>query len=330
MARPTYRAFNWTGSPRLCGLALAVICGMLPPNDPAFAQDTPVAAPVLAAPPASSQPALAASPQTMATAPDSGVSPPPRARPAGRGPIIDKAAKAPEHDLSPLGMFLAADPVVKGVMILLMASSVVTWTVLLVKSITIRVARRRMRRAIELLRNAKNLSEAGSCLPRGGAAILLRHASEEARLSQGLSTDGIKERVQLALYQAEGNLFRSLATGIAVLATIGSTGPFVGLFGTVWGIMRSFIGIANSNTTNLAVVAPGIAEALLATGMGLVAAIPAVVIYNAMLRSIGSYRALSNEAVTLILRHLSRELDQAQCALPEKLNYPHMRLAVAE
>jgi biopolymer transport protein ExbB len=101
-----------------------------------------------------------------------------------------------------------------------------------------------------------------------------------------------------------------MASGTGVLATIGSIGPFVGLLGTVWGIMSSFIGIADSNTTSLAVVAPGIAEALLATGVGLAAAIPAVVIYNALARSITGYRAMLADAVALIMIHLSRDLDR--------------------
>lgn len=109
------------------------------------------------------------------------------------------------------------------------------------------------------------------------------------------------------------------------LATTGPIGPFVGLFGTVWGIMHSFVGIAKSNTTNLAVVAPGIAEALLATGIGLVAAIPAVVIYNALTRSVAAYRALMSDAVALILCHLSRDLDRR--AFGRGLRQPHLSVA---
>ena len=104
--------------------------------------------------------------------------------------------------------------------------------------------------------------------------------------------------------------------GMATLATIGATSPFVGLFGTVWGIMNSFIGISKAQTTNLAVVAPGIAEALLATAMGLVAAIPAVVMYNGFARAITAYRAELGDAAAEVLRHLSRDLDRA--ALPRQ------------
>jgi biopolymer transport protein ExbB len=101
-----------------------------------------------------------------------------------------------------------------------------------------------------------------------------------------------------------------MARGIGLLATIGSTAPFVGLFGTVWGIMNSFIGISQSQTTNLAVVAPGIAEALLATATGLIAAIPAVVIYNVFARAIAGYRASLGDLSAAILRMVSRELDR--------------------
>jgi biopolymer transport protein ExbB len=112
------------------------------------------------------------------------------------------------------------------------------------------------------------------------------------------------------LTRLEQRAGRAMTRGTGALATIGATAPFVGLFGTVWGIMNSFIGISKANTTNLAVVAPGIAEALLATALGLVAAIPAVVIYNMFARSITSYRSLLADASTEVMRHLSRDLDR--------------------
>ena len=107
----------------------------------------------------------------------------------------------------------------------------------------------------------------------------------------------LKERVSWLLERVEASASRRIGRGMGLLATIGATAPFVGLFGTVWGIMNSFIGISNAHTTNLAVVAPGIAEALLATALGLFAAIPAVVIYNVFARSIGGYRALLADGV---------------------------------
>ncbi|WP_244475271.1 tonB-system energizer ExbB [Rhizobium sp. Leaf341] len=222
------------------------------------------------------------------------------------------AIPAAEHDMTPLGMFYAADPVVKGVMILLAAASVMTWTILFMKVSVLVFAKRRMKTAIRTIRASGSLAEAGASVKGGAAARLLHEAADETAQSRGLPSEGIKERVHIALSRLETAISRRMAIGTGLLASIGSVGPFVGLFGTVWGIMRSFIGIANSNTTNLAVVAPGIAEALLATAIGLVAAIPAVIIYNALSRSIGSYRVMSGDVVALIMRHLSRDLDRQE------------------
>ena len=127
-------------------------------------------------------------------------------------------------------------------------------------------------------------------------AQIIQSAAREASLSGGHFDDGLKERVALRLERVEAAMSRQIARGTGVLATIGATAPFVGLFGTVWGIMNSFIGISEAHTTNLAVVAPGIAEALLATALGLVAAIPAVVIYNHLTRTIAAHRALLGDA----------------------------------
>ena len=124
--------------------------------------------------------------------------------------------------------------------------------------------------------------------------------------------DGVKERVASRLERLESAAGRSMLKGTGVLATIGATAPFVGLFGTVWGIMNSFIGISRSQTTNLAVVAPGIAEALLATALGLAAAIPAVVIYNHFSRRIAAYRALVGDTSAAVLRLVSRDLGKCR------------------
>ena len=130
----------------------------------------------------------------------------------------------------------------------------------------------------------------------GPVADLVEEATIEERLSEGLSADGVKERLAIELSRIEARAGRGMTHGTHLLATIGATAPFVGLFGTVWGIMNAFIGISKSHTTNLAVVAPGIAEALLATAIGLVAAVPAVIIYNLFARSIAGYRALLSDA----------------------------------
>lgn len=224
------------------------------------------------------------------------------------------SARVP-HDLSPWGMFLAADIVVKGVMLGLAFASLVTWTVWLAKGLELFGTRRRARKVVELLGKASSLVQvreqvAANAIKQGPAAALIEAAHQEAKRSDNLPADGIKERVAISLSRIEARAGRHMARGTGVLATIGSTAPFVGLFGTVWGIMNSFIGISQAQTTNLAVVAPGIAEALLATAIGLVAAIPAVVIYNVFSRSIAGYRALLADASADVMRHLSRDLDR--------------------
>ncbi|MCJ2134992.1 tonB-system energizer ExbB [Methylobacterium sp. J-026] len=229
--------------------------------------------------------------------------------PVSAGPAV-AAATPKDHDLTPAGMFLHADPVVQGVMILLACASMASWVVLLVKGLGLRLARWRLSADLAAIGAARSLAEAGLRVRRGIAAHILLEVEEELAASQGLAAEGIKERAAIGLQRIEAAAARRMAVGTGILATTGSIGPFVGLFGTVWGIMHSFVGIAKSNTTNLAVVAPGIAEALLATGIGLVAAIPAVVIYNALTRSIGGYRMLVGDAAALVLRHLSRDLDR--------------------
>ena len=146
---------------------------------------------------------------------------------------------------------------------------------------------------------------------KGAVGALLDAAQLELDHSADVTEkDGIKERVVSRLDRVEASYARHISRGTGVLATIGATAPFVGLFGTVWGIMNAFIGISKSQTTNLAVVAPGIAEALLATAMGLIAAIPAVIIYNVFARSISGYRGLLGDASAEILRLVSRDLDR--------------------
>ncbi|WP_437179036.1 tonB-system energizer ExbB [Neorhizobium galegae] len=219
------------------------------------------------------------------------------------------------HNLSPWGMFMAADWVVKSVMIGLAFASLTTWTVWLAKTLELAGARTRAARTLKVIRTSRTLSEAvGAAGGRGGpAALMLRSAAEEMQLSEAALDhahgDGVKERVGSALSRIEAYAGRRMSRGTGVLATIGSTAPFVGLFGTVWGIMNAFIGISESQTTNLAVVAPGIAEALLATAIGLVAAIPAVVIYNVFARSITGYRQLLADAAAGVERLVSRDLD---------------------
>ena len=226
-----------------------------------------------------------------------------------------EASLALPTDLSPWGMFLAADIVVKAVMIGLVFASVVTWTIWFAKRMEISRASRRARSAFATLAAATSLDEAGAGLAksRGPVTMLAEAAIQEVSLSGDTpEKEGVKERIAWRFQRIEANAAREIGIGTGVLATIGATATFVGLFGTVWGIMNSFIGIAHTQTTNLAVVAPGIAEALLATGLGLVAAIPAVVIYNSFSRSIAGYRALVADSSAELLRLVSRDLDMGR------------------
>lgn len=217
------------------------------------------------------------------------------------------------HDLSPWGMFMAADWVVKAVMIGLAIASLVTWTIWLVKSIELTQARRSAAAGLEVLSESRSLSEALLKLAneQSTTAVLARAAHTELEMSADAhNRDGIKERVDSHMARILAAAGRQIIRGTGPLATIGSTAPFVGLFGTVWGIMNSFIGISQAQTTNLAVVAPGIAEALLATAIGLVAAIPAVIIYNQFSRATASYKGMLGDAAAAVERLVSRDLDR--------------------
>ncbi|UPJ54762.1 tonB-system energizer ExbB [Bradyrhizobium sp. 192] len=217
-------------------------------------------------------------------------------------------------ELSPWVMFMSADVIVKAVMIGLAFASLMTWTVLIAKSIELSVASTKLRSALKKIAESRSLAEAQMALgtKEGILPSFLAAALREARMSAGLSSDtGIKERAASSFSEIVRAEARRIRIGMGVLATIGSTSPFVGLFGTVWGIMNSFIGISKSQTTNLAVVAPGIAEALLATAIGLVAAIPAVIIYNHFSRVTKSYLELVSRASGAAGRLLSRDLDRS-------------------
>ena len=210
-------------------------------------------------------------------------------------------------------MFMAADIVVKAVMIGLVFASVLTWTIWLAKSLELVAARRGLRRAEARLATAPSLDDAAREAGRASAhvALLVAAVHGELRRSADLhDTVGIKERIEARFSRIEAAVGRRMMRATGIVATIGATAPFVGLFGTVWGIMNSFIGISKLHTTNLAVVAPGIAEALLATACGLAAAIPAVVIYNMFSRSIAQYRALYADTSVEILTMVSRDLVQ--------------------
>jgi biopolymer transport protein ExbB len=258
--------------------------------------------------PAVSQPS-AALPQAAAPAAPSDAA----ATPAEREAKLLKAATAELKELSPWTMFKSADVVVKAVMIGLAFASLVTWTIFIAKMVELAVVQRKVRSALAKIADARSLAEAQFALGAKGSVLasFLAAAMREARLSAGISSDaGIKERAASSFAEIVRAEARRIRLGMGLLATIGATSPFVGLFGTVWGIMNSFIGISKSQTTNLAVVAPGIAEALLATAIGLVAAIPAVIIYNHFARVTKGYLELVSRASGAAGRLLSRDLDR--------------------
>jgi len=236
-------------------------------------------------------------------------------------PLIQSQAMLPSalpHNLSPWGMFVSADWVVKVVMIGLALASLLTWTALIAKTIELRGSRRSLRENLATLAASHTLAEAENI--NGIGQVLINAAQTELILSEELIKEksasenirnGVKERIVSSLMRVEVASGRQFLAGTGLLATIGAVAPFVGLFGTVWGIMNSFIGISQANTTNLAVVAPGIAEALLATALGLVAAIPAVVIYNHFARQITGIKSQLADCSAAIMRLVSRDLDKS-------------------
>lgn len=234
------------------------------------------------------------------------------------GAPTPRSIKTGLDELSPLGMFLKADIVVKAVMVALALASVASWTILIAKTLEFSVLRRKLVRALRKTENAKSLAEAQLVLgsTKNVLSVLIHAALVEARLSAGLPNDeGVKERAASSFQEIVRAEARKVRTGMGLLATVGAISPFVGLFGTVWGIMNSFIGISKSQTTNLAVVAPGIAEALLATAIGLVAAIPAVIIYNHFARVTKGYLELVSRASGASGRLLSRDLDRSHAGI---------------
>jgi biopolymer transport protein ExbB len=234
-----------------------------------------------------------------------------------------RASRPTLHELSPWSMFLSADIIVKAVMIGLAFASLVTWTVFIAKMIELTFVQRALRAALRKIADSRSLAEAQFALGSNDTILssLVAAAMREARLSAGISSDaGVKERAASSFAEIVRAEARRIRLGMGILATIGATSPFVGLFGTVWGIMNSFIGISKSQTTNLAVVAPGIAEALLATAIGLVAAIPAVIIYNHFARMTKGYLELVSRSSGVAGRLLSRDLDRTHVSPQGRVN----------
>jgi biopolymer transport protein ExbB len=295
---------------RVMTFAVISALAMLSLAAPSSAQQgaAPAAPSVAQQAPAASQPPAALPQAAAPTAPLDAA-----ATPAEREGKLLKAAAAELRELSPWSMFKSADVLVKAVMIGLAFASLVTWTIFIAKMLELAVVQRKLRSALVKIADARSLAEAQFALGAKGSVLasFLAAAMREARLSAGISSDaGIKERAASSFGEIVRAEARRIRLGMGLLATIGATSPFVGLFGTVWGIMNSFIGISKSQTTNLAVVAPGIAEALLATAFGLVAAIPAVIIYNHFARVTKGYLELVNRASGAAGRLLSRDLDR--------------------
>jgi len=229
-------------------------------------------------------------------------------------PALDAAIAATKpHDLSVWTMFVNADIVVKFVMVGLLLASVATWTILIAKTIELKRSRERVMTAIRRLSEARGLSEARLALGGGDrlTQALLGEATREMKLSSDiLAAPGVKERIAASFAEIERAEALSIKRGTGLLASVGSTGPFIGLFGTVWGIMNSFQSIAISKNTSLAVVAPGIAEALFATALGLLAAIPAVVAFNKLTKDMDRYAGRLDSFAGEFSAILSREMEE--------------------
>lgn len=310
-------------------LVFVGLMGPLAAQETAPVQPTETIAPAAEAVSPAVEPPAVAPAETVAPAAQTdmpAVQAPVSAEPAaaGEGTVV-AAAEAGQpmvetglqgHDMSPWGMFMAADYVVKAVMIGLLSASVATLIIFVAKNMQLSGARARAYKALREVLKADSLDTVAQVMEtrRGLGAMLVQAAAEEVRLSSDLigrvDPGGIKERVSSRLHRIEVAAGRKISQSLGILASVGSVGPFVGLFGTVWGIMNAFVGIAETQTTNLAVVAPGIAEALLATAFGLVAAIPAVVIYNSFARSVTGYRQVLADVSAGIERLVSRDLDR--------------------
>ncbi|MDQ1153135.1 MotA/TolQ/ExbB proton channel family protein [Brevundimonas sp. SORGH_AS_0993] len=224
--------------------------------------------------------------------------------------------------ITPISMFMEATVVVKVVMAGLLLASIFSWTLLLIKLFEFGSLNRKTDAFLENFRGARTIADMRAVATQeefdgNPLADMAAAATEEIEMSRqaGLSVtgdhlDNAMARATAAVSAVQSGLAKRLSGGQQFLASVGSIGPFVGLFGTVYGIMNSFIGIAESNTTNLAVVAPGIAEALLATGIGLAAAIPSVVFYNYFNTRIAGYGTRADGFAAELLNGISRQLDK--------------------
>lgn len=234
-------------------------------------------------------------------------------------PAVGAASAAIAHALSPIELFLQADPIVKSVIVLLLIASAWGWVVIAEKLVRLFVLRRRAEKLVESIQLRLPLTEVAESFaavsPNDPLTQVYRAMVDEYDRSSDLvgseaQRDALLERVHRVAVLASAAALEHLQRRLPGLATIGAVAPFVGLFGTVWGIMNSFQGIAASNNTSLAVVAPGIAEALFATALGLVAAIPAVIFYNRISGDIGAYGKRLTAFIGVFEVELSRQLSR--------------------
>jgi biopolymer transport protein ExbB len=271
----------------------------------------------LSAPAMAQAPAASNSTTTTTTSTDAAAPAPAAADSSAPG---QGAAKKSSHGA--VQMFIDATPVPKTVMIGLLLASVFTWTLLIIKIFEFSKLNRDTSKFLEEFRGARSIADINRISTQeefegNPMADMAAAASGEVELSRqaGLSVSGENrgstiDRANAAVAAVQAGLGRRLSSGMQFLASVGSSGPFIGLFGTVYGIMNSFIGIADTGTTNLAAVAPGIAEALLATGIGLFAAIPSVIFYNYFQTRISAYGSRTEGFVAELMNAISRQLDK--------------------
>jgi biopolymer transport protein TolQ len=233
-------------------------------------------------------------------------------------PVGENAAQ-PLGGLSIVSLFLRADPVVKVVMLLLLAASIWSWGIIINKAIALSTLKRRAAKFEKVFWSGRSLDDLyQQFAPRPDhpmAAVFISALREWRRAFEGGSPrenllPGVKDRIDRAMSVTIIRETDGLEGQLGFLATVGATAPFIGLFGTVWGIMNSFSAIAARHDTSLAVVAPGIAEALFATAMGLLAAIPAVIFYNRFVNEVGRYSNRLDAFADEFSAILSRQLDE--------------------
>ncbi len=238
---------------------------------------------------------------------------------AGTIETVDLGSYA--HDLSMWGLFFQADPIVKGVMIMLVMASIWSWSIIFAKRSKLKSLNRKANIFEDSFWSGEPLDKIYARVKNSKSDPLLSTFSAGMEEWQAGVADGVpareslqaslRQRVERAMGVTIGREVSTLERGMTFLASVGSTAPFIGLFGTVWGIMNSFSSIAATNNTSLAVVAPGIAEALFATALGLVAAIPAVVAYNVFSTGLNRYadrlEAFADEFSAILSRHLDSQ-----------------------